>query len=69
MFLIGYHDLLSILRADFWVHVVLMAPGGYGTWNNAKKFYIRKVTASPSIVSPIRRMVQYVLQGKLKFWQ
>jgi hypothetical protein len=31
-----------------------MALGDYGTWNSAKKFYIRKVIASLSIVSPIR---------------
>jgi hypothetical protein len=63
MLLIGYHDLLSILQADFWAHVVLMALGGYGTWNSSKKFYIRKVTANLSIVSPFRQMVQYVLQA------
>jgi hypothetical protein len=66
MFLIGYQDLLSILLADFWVHVASMGLGGYGTWNSAKKFYIRKVIASLSIVSPIRQMVLYVLQGKLQ---
>jgi hypothetical protein len=46
--------LLSILQADFWVHVVLMAVGGYGTWNNAKKFCIKKVIASQFIASPTR---------------
>jgi hypothetical protein len=43
-----------------------MALGGYGTWNSAKKFCIRKVIANLSIVSPIKQMVQYVLQGKLQ---
>jgi hypothetical protein len=52
--LMEYHDLLSIPQTGFWVHVVLMALGGYGTWNNLKKFCIKKVIASPYIVSRSR---------------
>jgi len=52
--LIEYRDLISIPRAGFWVHVVLTALGDYGTWNNLKKFCIKKVIASLYIVSRSR---------------